>query len=469
MLKRCSLLSCSLLLFAGSAGFAADWPSFRGDGTNLARGRSLPLEWKPGTGITWRAELPGYGQSSPVVWGSQVYVTAVEGSQKETIWLTAYNTVSGQVAWKKRWTASQTGNNNPMMSRAAPTPLVDSQGVYALFESGDLFALSHTGETRWQTSLTRESGPFKNNHGYGSSPTQTANAMIVLVDDPGPSYLMALNKQDGKLLWKTERASRGAWSSPVVATVEGRQLILVSSGGTLDAYDAQTGLRLGQTTGLVGNSIPSPMFSSEGFVVVAAGENRMKPDLAASHQSNACFRLILEGDVVRFEKAWSSKNVIAQHASPLIHEGLVYFVSKTGFLHAYDLKSGEERFAERLDNPIWVTPIGVEGHVVCFGKDGVTTVVATGPEFEKTHVNRWWDATEFEKRQETAKKAASQNLLTPPRGQGSGGGAAIPPKELDAIRYSAVGDVVYGVAADQNTWYIRTGTELIAIRNSSSR
>lgn len=48
-----------------------------------------------------------------------------------------------------------------MMSRAAPTPVVDEKAIYAFFESGDLIALSHSGETLWKTSLASETNELK--------------------------------------------------------------------------------------------------------------------------------------------------------------------------------------------------------------------------------------------------------------------------------------------------------------------
>ena len=454
-----------LALMLGADGDARQWPGFRGDGSSTSTAKNLPLTWSPTENLAWRTPLPGYGQSSPVVWGGRAFVTAVDGDQKEKLFVVAVDVKSGKVAWKKEFAAGQTGKNNPMMSRAAPTPVVDKDGVYAFFESGDVVALTHAGEVRWERSLSKDYGAFKNNHGVGSSPAQTDKAVVVLIDDLGPSYLVALDKATGKNLWKADRKSRSSWTSPVVTKIDGRPAVLVSSSGSLDAYDAATGKELASLDGLVGNNIPSPAVSGD-LVVLGAGENRMKPDAAASAKSNCCVRLTVKGDKISFEPVWDGKKAICQHASPLVYQGHAYFVTKSGLVHCVDLKTGAERYAERLDNPCWATPVGAGDHIYFFGKDGVTTVIKTGPDFEKVAANRFWSAADFAKRRDEAKDKAAATLPPPKEGKGPGGGPPLPKEELEAARYSAVGDVVYGVAAVDGTFLVRTGTELVCVRET---
>jgi outer membrane protein assembly factor BamB len=457
-----NLLILSLFLGADATPSQA-WPGFRGDGSSTSTAKNLPLTWSPTENLAWRTPLPGYGQSSPVVWGDRAFVTAVDGDQKEKLFVVAVDVKTGKVAWKKEFAAGQTGKNNPMMSRAAPTPVVDKDAVYAFFESGDVVALSHAGELKWERSLAKDYGAFKNNHGVGGSPAQTDKAVVILIDDLGPSYLVALDKASGKNLWKADRKSRSSWTSPVVAKIGGKPAVLVSSSGSLTAYDAATGKELATLDGLVGNNIPSPAVAGD-LIVLGAGENRMKPDLAASAKSNCCVRLTVKGDKISFEPVWDGKKAICQHASPLVHKGHAYFVTKSGLVHCVDLKTGEEKYAERLDNQCWATPVGAGDHVFFFGKDGVTTVIKAGPDFEKVAANRFWSAADFAKRRDEAKEKAAATLPKPPEGKGPGGGPPLPKEELEATRYSAVGDVVYGVAAVDGTFVVRTGTELICVR-----
>jgi hypothetical protein len=114
----------------------------------------------------------------------------------------------------------------------------------------------------------------------------------------------------------------------------------------------------------------------------------------------------------------------------------VYFVNPVGVLTAYDLKSGKELFAERIASPCWATPVVAGGNLFCFGKDGVTSVVKTGPDFRIVATNRLWEA---------AKPPSSK------------------PSEAEGGPAANLDPVVYGVAAAHDAWFVRTGSKLYRI------
>ncbi len=454
------MLPTLLLSFALSAAPAADtWAGFRNDGTGRTTAANLPLTWSPTENIGWRIETPGYGQSSPVVWKDRVYLTSVEGEQKEKLHILCFTLADGKKLWQQTFPATQKGKNNPMMSRAAGTPVCDAAGVVALFESGDLIALSPDGKLRWERHFATEYGELKNNHGLGSSPAQTADTVFVLLDHQGPSHLVAVNKADGKDRWHAARPARSSWTSPIIVGVGGSSQVVVSSGGAVTGYDAAGGKQVWEKTGLVGNSIPSATADGE-RVFIAAGENRMKPDPDGTSKSNCCLTLSAGG----YEQTWVAKKLAAGTASPVVSDGFAYYTTKDGFVVCLDAATGTEKYRERLDNLPWATPIAAGGHVFFFGKDGATTVLKTGPSYEKVATNKFWTDADAAKRKEAAKKAAADTLPKPPEGRGPGGGPPLPKEELEATRYSAVGDVVYGAAAVDGAFVVRTGTELMCVR-----
>lgn len=460
----------SMVLVVGALPNSEQWPGFRGDGSSSTAAKMLPVSWSAKEGIAWKTTLPGYGQSTPVVWGKRVYVTAVDGDEKEKFYLLSIDGDTGKLEWKKEIVASQRGKNNPMMSRAAPTPVVDARGVYAFFEGGDLAAFDHAGIPLWSRSIVKDFGELKNNHGLGSSLAQTDDAVILQVDHAGPSYLLAISKKDGKNLWKSDRPSKTSWTTPVISSVGKQTLVIVSSSGTLTAYDANSGQLRWERTGLTGNNIVSPTVHGE-YIIVGAGENRMKPDLDASAKSNCCIRLSEKEP--SHELVWQGKKAICHHASPLVHQGYVYFVTKTGVVYCVDLKTGQEQYSERLENQCWASPVAAGDLIYFFGKDGLTTILKAGPKYDRIGVNRLWNQDDFEARREAEKKRIA--ALPKPEGKGSsgkeregkgpGGGPPVPKEEMEAVRNSAVGDVVYGIAAVEGKFFIRTGTELYCIRD----
>jgi outer membrane protein assembly factor BamB len=467
----------SLLLSAAAAAPAPPappvdcWPGFRGDGSGVSAASGLPLTWSPTENVAWRADLPGYGQSSPVVWKDRVYVTAVEGKEKETCLVVALDAATGKRVWVKEFRSFQKGKNNPMTSRAAPTPAVDANGVYAFFESGDVFVLSHEGELLWDRALAGIHGPFDNEFGLAASVAQTDRAFFVLVEHKKAAYLSAFDKATGKTLWVADRAPRVSWASPVAARWQGRDYVVVSSSGAVTGYDAASGAVAWEVTGLVGNAIPSATVAGD-RILVGAGENGLKPDRAGSVRSNCCLKLTEVGGRVVCERAWEAQKALSDTASPLAYGGHVYFVTKTGIVHCLDLVTGEERYAERLHGPCWATPIGADGRVYFFGKDGVTAVLKAGRGFEALATNRLWTEQDFARRKEEARKRP-ENQIEPPKGafppaKKSDGPGGEPPRgsreAFDQMIAGSVGDIVYGVAAVDRTFYVRTGTELICVR-----
>ncbi|MCS7046340.1 MAG: PQQ-like beta-propeller repeat protein, partial [Gemmataceae bacterium] len=272
-------------------------------------------------------------------------------------------------------------------------------------------------------------------------------------------------KTTGKNLWKTERTSRGSWTSPVIGQLGDRTAVIVSSNGSLDAYDAASGKLLATFEGLVGNNIPSPTVYGD-LVVVGAGENRINPDAAASAKSNCCLRLASEGAKTAFEKVWDGRKAICHVASPLIHEGHAYFVTRNGVVYCVDLMTGTERYSQRLDHPCWATPIAAGDRVYFFGKDGVTTVLKAGPKYECLASNRLWTTEDFAKRFEEAKKKVADSFPMPNKEGQKPSNPPLPKEERETMRYAAVGDVVYGVAAVDGTFLVRTGTELYCLRET---
>lgn len=368
-------LVVALVLFA-LGGPTAEWPAFRGVGDSVARGPDLPLEWSE-AGIAWRLSLPGYGQSSPVVAGGRAFVTSVEGEFKDILLVNAVDVVTGKILWTKRFPGSQRVQDSDYVSKGAPTPVVDAERVYAFFESGDLIALDHDGQEVWKRSLVREYGEFKGNHGIGASPALAEDAIILLLDHDGPSYLLAVDRKTGENRWKIDRPARVSWTSPTVARWGDREVIYLSSSGTAEAVAAEDGKRIWLVEGLDKNTVCSPSLGKD-LVVMGASEPN----------ASVAIRLGGEGNVTASHVAWRAESASNSFASPLVHAGHVYFVNKAGVAFCLDEATGAPRWNARLSGSCWASPIGAGKRVYFFGKDGTTTVVGTAPTLEKLAENK---------------------------------------------------------------------------------
>lgn len=420
------------------------WPSFQGRGATPINPDSIPVHWSPDENVAWTVPLVGYGQSSPVIWDRQVYVTTVEGPQKETLHVFCVNLDDGTLLWDHSATSTYPQKNSLYISRAAPTPLVDEQGVYVYFESGDVLALTHAGERRWARSLTQDFGPPQNEFGLAASPVQTPDRVIILVDDSGPSYLVALDKTSGRTLWKTDRTSRKSWSSPTLIPFGETVQVVVSSAGSVAGYDPQTGQKLWEYTGVGGNTGTTPFPVGDGAFLVSASPGREGDHTEEAKKSNGLMHVERRANEWLPRFVWTNPAVMPTWGSPIVHQGRAYWVNRAGAVFCLDLQTGDIAYSERTKQPCWATPVGLGDRIYLFGKDGLTTVLAAGDEFQILAENALWHAdrppinhvptTE----EETEERRRSAALFSRP--------------------------TVYGVALVNGSLVIRTGSQLFCIR-----
>lgn len=381
-------LSLALCSVTPDAKSPPNWSSFRNGGGSLATSKELPKEWNPQQGIAWQRELPGYGQSAPIVHNGQLYVTAVDGPHKEKLLMIAIDLATGETKWTFAHDSTFTKlASNFAVARAAPTPLADDRAVYAYFESGDVVALDHQGKLLWSRSLTKDYGEPDNHHGLGSSPAQTAESLFVNVQHRGPSYLVALDKATGQNKWKVERKSSQAWSSPIIVRIGESSRVVLSSGGTADAYDPATGNKTWEMGDVSGNSVPSPTQHGDKLFLGASLSDFDNASNAA--RSNCCIQLTDNGD---WQVVWRADKALSDYASPVVTEKNVYYVNRAGVVYCLDRESGKERFARRLPGPCWATPVVANDRVYFFCKNGATVVLEDGDSFRELSQNLLWDA-----------------------------------------------------------------------------
>lgn len=485
-----------------------NWTSFRNGGDSKLTGE-LPTKWSASDGIAWERELTGYGQGTPVIYQGKVYVTSVVGPMKEVSRVTCFDLANGNEIWSEAFDSATQSESNYMHSRAAPSPTVDQDGVYAFFEGGDLVSLAHDGEKKWSKNLSEMYGPFKNNHGLGSSLAQSEELLFLNLEHQGPSRLLAINKQTGETQWEVERPSGSSWSSPIVISSSNAESVVVSSAGSVAAYDASTGKEQWALSGLEGNSVPSPTFDGSNVLIGAR-----LPEFGSTTEagkSNLCLQLTADG---KFDVRWRAKKVFSDYSSPVVADGAVYYLNKSGVLFCLDLETGEPHYTQRLGVECWATPLVANGHVYFFGKSGDTVVVKAGPVFEKVAVNQLWDPSNPPKPESYVEHQGSGHGQGRPGGGRRGGMMAMLMKgdanedgiltkdeipepfqemlpridlnmdgSLDAEELKAMQEsfqkrregsregardpIVYGIAAADGTILVRTGTRLYAINQES--
>jgi len=446
MFKKLFVLGLAMYLTTSSvvvAQEAAVWPAFLGAGAVRGDGM-LPLEWTPSENVAWQVDVVGYGQSSPVLWGDQVFVTSVEGNKKESFHTTCLDLKTGSEVWRKTIVNSSPVDSSLYVSRAAPTPVVDAERIVVQFESGDCVAYSHAGEELWTRKLGQDYGPFVPEFGLGASPCQTESHVFVLLEQEGPSFLLALDKATGETKWKVEREPRSSWSSPAIVTVEDMPQVVVSSAGTVMGYAAESGEELWKFDDVGGNTATTPLDHGQGQFLIAASAGRQGENAVSSKKSNGLMQISRQAGKWTVERKWVSGEANPSWASPIIHQGLAYWVNRVGVVYCLDAATGEPVYTQRSKQSCWATPVPIGDKIYFFGKEGVTTVIKAGREFEVIAENQLWNPEDIKPAELSEADQANEERR---RGAAMFGGPTL-----------------YGVAVADQSFIVRIGQRVYCIR-----
>jgi outer membrane protein assembly factor BamB len=226
------------MLAAGAGDAFGQWPQFRGpNGSGVDSAVGYPVAFSPTNNVVWKVAMP-YGQSSPVVAGRHVYLTASEGERRLTICLDA---ATGRELWRRQITPGRVQKVFHTNDPASPTAAADEDGVVVFFADFGLAAYTPEGKDRWKFPL----GPFKSFYGMAGSPVLTGDLVVLLCDQRSGSFLIALDRMTGRLRWRRDRPQAvEGWATPIVfrpATATTETALIVLGSNRLDAYALETG------------------------------------------------------------------------------------------------------------------------------------------------------------------------------------------------------------------------------------
>lgn len=328
----------SVLLAGALTGelFAEDnWPQFRGPtGRGHSTAANVPNSWDESK-IAWTAELKGSGQSSPVVWGDQVFLTGASDDGTER-YLMCLSKTDGKMLWSETITSDSPEEIHAMNSRATPSCATDGEHVVAFFGPAGIHCFSTKGEKKWSVDL----GIFAGSWGIAASPIILDGKVIQNCDSEGDSRLVALSLEDGSEVWSTKRDEKpkGGWSTPIlIDTGERKELVLNGEFG-VNAYDPETGKELWFCEGFNGRGAPVPDFANGNLYVVNG-----KPG------DTYCVKPGGSGDVTKTHRLWNSSRKGGRDLpSPVVVDGYLFISSMSGIVSCYDAGTGEVLYTERL-------------------------------------------------------------------------------------------------------------------------
>jgi len=245
-----TLIALFVSSFALTTAAAEDWTQFRGpNGTGVSATTGLPTEFGPKKNVVWKTELPP-GHSSPVLTRDRIFITA-HSKEKENhkLFVICLDRQTGKLLWQREVARSREGRLQNVNGPASPSPVTDGSNVYVFFQEFGLISFDRAGKERWKLQL----GPFNMFYGFGASPILVDDKVILPVDQDNPSsYLLAVDKNSGKVRWKVDRpVVISGYSTPIVyQPKEGAKQIVMPESFQLSAYSVEDGKRVWWVRGL---------------------------------------------------------------------------------------------------------------------------------------------------------------------------------------------------------------------------
>lgn len=435
------LLACGLTVAAAAAASAsspagadgARWPQFRGPGSSGVGLTDFPTHFGPGSNVVWKTALPA-GHSSPCIWGGKIFLTGFAEGKLETLCLDRHD---GRVLWRRQLEPGNVERGAQLSHPATATPVTDGERVIFYFGSFGLAAYDLDGRELWRKPL-----PVPvTYHGSGTSPLLAGEVLILNRDQDAGSCLLAFNKRDGQLVWKTDRpAYRRSFATPLLWPAAKPEQVIVPGTLRLASYSVRDGSELWTVRGFPNEMVASPV-AGDGLIFVAgwthgSGVNRMpdydqllaqgdadhdgrlaraeapagpakqhfhyidsNTDGIVSREEYAVIARIFDesknvalavrpdgrGDVTDTHVVWRVTRGLPYVPSPLFYEGRLYLVKNGGLASCLDARTGEFRYQEERLGALgdyYASPVAAAGKICAASQPGVLVVYRAGDTLE---------------------------------------------------------------------------------------
>jgi outer membrane protein assembly factor BamB len=428
--------SAALLFLLSLFLSAEDWTRFRGpNGSGVSKAGAFPAEFSRDKNLVWRTPVRS-GKSSPVLTARHVFLTAF-GDGK--LFTQCFDRETGKLLWERTANRARNDLANRLNHPAAITPVTDGENVYAFFKDFGLISYDASGKLRWQVPL----GPFSNTMGLAASPILAGDVVVVVADQvDGLSWIAAFDRRTGEQRWKKSREEGEGWGTPLLYGGGARPLILTASRGRFGAYRVANGDRILNThSGLATTIVASPILNDNSLFVLGYGsesgapfdsrlerldknqDGRLSPDEYSTDAFlHGIGKYVGNRDLIVTREEWDEKQrevigpnrllavrLVPQHSainlrelwrydrnftgvipSPLLYEGILYFVKNGGILTALDATTGTEMKTGRLEGAIGgysSSPVAGGGKLILANEDGKVVVVRAGSNWRVEAVN----------------------------------------------------------------------------------
>ena len=371
-----------------------NWTHFRGSNLNgIAETKNIPLNWDD-SNLKWKTEIHDRGYSSPVVYNNQIWVTTAKPDGKE-LFAVCIDFQTGEIIYDiKVFTPDEVGRKHSLNSYASPTPCIEKDFVYVHYGSlGTACINSANGLIVWK----RTDLKCKHVQGPASSPVIYKNLLILHFEGVDVRYIVALDKSNGKLVWRSDRPAepyetiteigRKAYITPLIINVKGRDMLISNGSAICIAYEPTTGKEIWRVLNGAESTIAMPV-TENGVLYWYAGymvddDDKKYTELLAVNPDG-------KGDITSTNILWKKRDGLSRNQSltPVIKEGLLYTINTRNILMCIDAATGKEIWSIHVTANYDSSPLYINGNVWFFSVKGDVLVIKAGRKYEIVAKNK---------------------------------------------------------------------------------
>ena len=383
-----------LAVFQNTSSQNNDWTFFRGSNLNgIAETGKIPLKWDS-LNIKWKTEIHGRGLSSPVVYGNQIWLTTATTDGKE-LYAVAIDFNSGKILYDiKVFTPEKVEGKNALNSYATPTPCIEKDFVYVHYGNyGTACIRTSDGSIVWKVNDYK----CRYVQGAAASPILYKNLIILHFEGTDVRFIVALNKSDGKLVWRKDRPAepyiplteigKKAYITPIIINVKGHDMLISDGSAVCQAIDPNTGEEIWRVVRGAESTIAMP-FTEKGVVYWYAGF--MVDSKSPKFTEMLAVNPDGKGDITGTNVLWKKRDDLSdnQMLTPVIKNGLIYTVTTKNNLMCINAVNGEEVWTTHLRSAFNASPIYLNGNVWLFSVKGEVMTIKAGKKYEVVAENQ---------------------------------------------------------------------------------
>ena len=236
-------------------------------------------------------------------------------------------------------------------------------------------AYDFDGNEKWKV----KPGSFVSAHGFCSCPVFFKDLVIINGDHDGKSYILALNKKTGDVVWKVPRKyGIRSYVTPLIRNVGGRTQMVFSGSKHIISLDPSNGKQHWMVEGPTEQFVSSMVYDGQQFYMCAGFPTYHVMAIDGSGQ----------GDVTDTAVKWHVKNVRCYVPSPVVIDKYLIVADDRGTANCFDTRTGERHWQDRLGNHFSASLLSVNGLAYLLADDGTMKIVRPGKELEVVAENK---------------------------------------------------------------------------------